>query len=165
MQDNIVDDIFGVDEDITQTKVDVKQEDVKDTSKLDNQDNNPEIEKLKQQIEKLIKQEADTKKWGNENREVYMRAKKKTEELAKKLYDEGVLFDEDYDVLKNVFEKSLNTDSPVIEETIDTPIKRTVDNLKKTFDEYKKWSDEEDLDYKYQAFFKNLELVTDKLFK
>lgn len=165
MQDNIVDDIFGIDGNVTQAKVDVKQEDTKDTSKIDNQDSNLEIEKLKQQIEKLSKQEADTKKWGNENREVYMRAKKKTEELARKLHDEGVLFDEDYDVLKNVFEKDLNIDTSKNEEISDTPIRKAVDNLKKTFDEYKKWSDEEDLDFKYQAFFKNLELVTDKRFK
>lgn len=165
MAKDVIEDIFGVDEKVDQTKSDVKQDSVKDVVQIDNQGNNPEIEKLKQQIEKLTKQESDTKKWGNENREVYMRAKKKTEELAKKLFDEGTLFDEDYEVLKNVFEKDLNIDTPKDEEVIDTPIKKVVGDLRKTFDEYKKWSDESDLDYKYNAFFKDLELITDKRFK
>lgn len=161
MESNVIDDIFG-DEKVTQSKPDAKQEDSKDDLEPDIQETNPEIEKLRQQIEKLTKQEADTKKWGNDNREVYMRAKKKTDELAKKLFEEGTIFDEEYEELSKVFDVSLDDKQPKHEETVNTPIKKVVDDLKKTFDEFKKWSDEPDLDYKFSAFYKDLELVTDK---
>ena len=161
METDIINDIFG-DEKVTQSKPDAKQEDSKDDVEPDIQETNPEIEKLRQQIEKLTKQEADTKKWGNDNREVYMRAKKKTDELAKKLFEEGTIFDEEYAELSKVFDVSLDDEQPKSEEVSNSPIKKVVDDLKKTFDEFKKWSDEPDLDYKFNAFYKDLELVTDK---
>ena len=123
MESNVIDDIFG-DEKVTQSKPDAKQEDSKDDVEPDIQETNPEIEKLRQQIEKLTKQEADTKKWGNDNREVYMRAKKKTDELAKKLFEEGTIFDEEYAELSKVFDVSLDDEQPKSEEVSNSPIKK-----------------------------------------
>ena len=171
MEKNAVEDIFEIDqEESDNSKEDIK-EDIKENIKEDVKqesieiESNSEVERLKKEIEKLTKQESDTKKWGNENREVYMRAKRKTEELSKKLYEDGILFEEDYEVLSKVFERNLDEDSATSIEPEITPIKKVVDNLKNTFEEYKKWSDESDLDYKFNAFYKDLELATDKRFK
>jgi hypothetical protein len=175
MESNIIDDIFG-DEKITQSKSDVKQEETKDDVQQDVQETNPEIEKYKKEIEKLIKQKTDTEKWANENRQsnvinqkIYNEAKDKINELAKKLYENSTIFDEEYEELTKVFDRDLDISSddeqPKNEEAANTPIKKVVDDLKKTFDEFKKWSDEPDLDHKFNAFYKDLELVTDKRFK
>ena len=164
-------------EDIKQETIkdDVKQEESKDDAQPDTQETNPDIEKYKKEIEKLIKQKTDTEKWANENRQsnvinqkIYNEAKDKINELAKKLYENSTIFDEEYEELTKVLDRDLDISSddeqPKNEETTNTPIKKVVDDLKKTFDEFKKWSDEPDLDHKFNAFYKDLELVTDKRF-
>lgn len=175
IDNGIIDDIFDssvtVSKDITTVKV-VDESDESDdiepvTAKDETKDVVSELEKLKQELEKIKKQESDTKKWGNQNRECYMRAKKKTDELAKRMHEEGIIFDEDFDELSKVFEVNLeetSSDTSVNNDVENTPIKNVVSTLKKTFDEFKKWSDEPDLDAKFSAFYKDLDLVTDKRF-
>jgi len=128
---------------------------------------NDEINKLKLQIEKLNKQYNDTKDWGGKQRAAYILAKKRTEELAKNLFDNGTIFEEEYNILQNIFNHSFNTDDlqGTLEEKQENPFKSTIDNIQKTFDEYKRWSDDKELDLKFKSFFKNLELVTPKKLK
>jgi hypothetical protein len=130
---------------------------------LSKNENNEDIEKLKSQIEKLTKQKNDSENWGRKQRAAYSLAKKRTEELSKKLFDEGTIFEEEYNTLQGIFEHSFNTDDlPNETKQDDNPFKPVIDRLQNTFDEYRKWSDEKDLGLKYNSFFKHLELITPK---
>jgi predicted nucleic acid-binding Zn-ribbon protein len=168
MGNDLVENMFGIDNTITaesntvEVDVNAKSDKAEIDGDKDTLEDNPEIEKYKQQIEKLTKQKSDSEKWGNEHREMYVNAKKKTDELAKRLLEEGTIFEEEYAELSKVFDKTLDNGSVTSEEVVNTPIAKVLADLKTTFEGYKKWSTESDLDFKYQSFFKDLELVTDK---
>lgn len=53
-----------------------------------------EYKKLKEQLEKEIKQKEDSKKWGQEQSRTLAIAKKKLQNLTKKLSEESILYDE-----------------------------------------------------------------------
>jgi len=120
---------------------------------------------LKQQLENLSKQQRDTQNWGRKQRAGYVLAKKRVEDLAQKMFEDGTLLEDQLTEIKNVFQSSFETEDlkePVEESS---PYKNVIDNLNNTLEEYKKWTSDKDADLKYQAFFKHLELVTPQKLK
>ena len=118
---------------------------------------------LKKQYDTLNKQHQDTKIWGNKQRAAYVTAKKKIDEKIQKMFDEGTLFEEDVNEIKDAFNHSFETEDLKDIEAKEDPYKPVVDKLVSTLEEYKNWNAEDtNADTKFQAFFKHLELVTPK---
>lgn len=156
-QDDNVD--ISIDESSTNEIVSEVKEDNSDQNIVDSK----ELSSLKEQIEQLKKQNNDSKSWGRQQRAAYSVAKKRVEDLSKTLLDEGTIFDEEYEKLKNVFEHSFDTEE--FEENTkkqNDPFDASVDNIRKIFDEKKKWSDDKDLDLKFAAFFHHMNMLPAK---
>lgn len=137
----------------------VEEKAVKSSPEKDDYDN------LKQQLESLSKRQKDTRDWGAKQRAGYILAKKRVEELAQKMFEDGALLEDQLTEIKNAFQSSFDAEDLKDNADGNNPYKGVIENLNSSLEEYKKWTGDKDADLKFQAFFKHLELVTPQKLK
>lgn len=100
-----------------------------------------EYKKLKEQLEKEIKQKEDSKKWGQEQSRTLAIAKKKLQNLTKKLSEESILYDENHirefeDIFNNISEdvaqEEVKSEDALVYEGLKNAIERKNEDLDDT---------------------------------